>query len=99
MTAQVYNANDMMSGRVVYLTNDGAWSERIDDAAVFETEADGERLKSIADAAFEARRVVDVYPMEVSVENGSIRPRVYRERVRAEGPSVRTDLGKQASNG
>ncbi len=98
MTAQIFNANDILSGRVVYLTKAGDWSERIDDAAVFEAPDDEARLKALAEAAFEARRVVDVYPMEVSVENGAIRPRVYRERVRAEGPSVRTDLGKQAGN-
>ena len=98
MTTQIFNANDILSGRVVYLTNEGGWSERIADAMTFETPEDEARLKQIVDAAFEARRVVDVVPIEVSVENGSIRPLVYRERVRAQGPSVRTDLGKQAGN-
>ena len=52
----------------------------------------------VAEAGFEAREVVDVLPIEVSVENGAIRPVVYRERVRALGPSGRTDLGKQSGN-
>ena len=99
MTVQIFNANDILSGRVVYLTKEGGWSEQIDDAVTFETPEDEARLKQIADAAFEARRVVDVVPIEVSVANGAIRPCVYRERVRAQGPSVRTDLGKQAGNG
>jgi hypothetical protein len=98
MTTQIFNANDILSGRVVYLTKDGAWSEQIADAVTFETPEDEARLKQIAEAAFEARQVVDVVPIDVSVENGSIRPLVYRERVRAQGPSVRTDLGKQAGN-
>jgi hypothetical protein len=98
MTVQIFNANDIMSGRVVYLTKDGGWSERIADAVTFETPEDEARLKEVAEAAFEARKVVDVIPIEVSVENGAIRPLVYRERVRALGPSVRTDLGKQAGN-
>lgn len=98
MTTQIYNANDILSGRVVYLTKDGGWSERIADAVTFETAEDEARLKQVAEAAFEARKVVDVIPIEVSVENGAIRPLVYRERVRAQGPSVRTDLGKQAGN-
>lgn len=99
MTVQIFNANDLLSGRVVYLTKDGGWSERIAEAVTFETAEDEARLKQIADAAFDARRVVDVLPIEVSIENGAIRPVVYRERLRAEGPSVRTDLGKQAANG
>ena len=98
MTVQIFNANDILSGRVVYLTKDGGWSERITDAVTFETPEDEARLKLVAEAAFEARKVVDVIPIEVSVENGAIRPLVYRERVRAQGPSVRTDLGKQAGN-
>ena len=98
MTAQIFNANDILSGRVVYLTREGGWTERIDDAVVFETPEDEARLKQVAEAAFEARKVVDVIPIEVSIENGAIRPLVYRERVRAQGPSVRTDLGKQAGN-
>lgn len=98
MTTQIFNGNDILSGRVVYLTKDGGWSEQIADAVTFETPEDEARLKQIVDAAFEARRVVDVLPIEIIVENGSIRPLVYRERVRAQGPSVRTDLGKQAGN-
>lgn len=98
MTTQIFNANDILSGRVVYLTKDGGWSEQIADAVTFETPEDEARLKQIAEAAFEARQVVDVVPIDVSVESGSIRPLVYRERVRAQGPSVRTDLGKQAGN-
>lgn len=98
MTLQIFNGNDILSGRVVYLTKDGKWSEQIADAVTFETPEDEARLKQVVDAAFEARKVVDVMPIEVSVENGSLRPLVYRERVRAQGPSVRTDLGKQAGN-
>ena len=98
MTLQIFNANDILSGRVVYLTKDGDWSEKIADAVTFETSEDEARLKLVAEAGFEARKLVDVLPIEVSVENGAIRPVVYRERVRAQGPSVRTDLGKQAGN-
>ena len=98
MTIQIFNGNDILSGRVVYLTKDGDWSEEIADAVTFETPEDEARLKQIVDAAFEARRVVDVLPIEVSVENGAIRPVVYRERIRALGPSVRPDLGKQSGN-
>jgi len=99
MTSQIFNANDIRSGRVVYLTVDGEWSERIADAAVFDNEGEEARLKSIADAAMDARHVVEAYPIDVVVEDGAIRPSRYREVVRAIGPSIRTDLGKQAANG
>jgi hypothetical protein len=99
MTKQIFNANDIRSGRVVYLTANGEWSERIADAAVFESGDEETRLKSIADAAMDARHVVEAYPIDVVVEDGAIRPSRYRELVRAVGPSIRTDLGKQAANG
>jgi hypothetical protein len=42
-----------------------------------------------------ARVVVGPYLIDVAVEGGTIRPLHYREMIRARGPSVRPDLGKQ----
>jgi hypothetical protein len=99
MSTKIFNANDINHGRVVYLAADGSWSERIADAAIVQSAEDEARLQAIADAAFEARQVVDVYAIDVAIEDSRIRPLVYRERIRAEGPSVRLDLGKQSANG
>jgi hypothetical protein len=99
MTAKIFNANDILSGRVVYLTADGGWSERIGDAAIAQSTEDEARLQTIADAAFEARRVVDVYSVDVTIDGGQVRPLVYRERIRAEGPSVRPYPANLAPNG
>ncbi|MEX0808396.1 MAG: DUF2849 domain-containing protein [Dongiaceae bacterium] len=99
MSTKVFNANDILSGRVVYLAADGHWSERIGDAAIVQSPDDEARLQAIADTAFAERRVVDVYAIEVAIEDGQTRPLVYRERLRAEGPSIRLDLGKQSANG
>ena len=43
------------------------------------------------------REVVAAYLFDVKVEKGAIVPVKAREIIRAAGPSVRTDLGKQAS--
>jgi Protein of unknown function (DUF2849) len=40
--------------------------------------------------------VVDAYLIEVAREEGQVRPLKLREYLRTVGPSVRTDLGKQA---
>ncbi len=40
--------------------------------------------------------VVDAYLIEVAQEEGRLRPLKLREYLRTVGPSVRTDLGKQA---
>jgi hypothetical protein len=41
--------------------------------------------------------VVDPYAMAVEERNGHIAPKALREAIRAAGPTIRRDLGKQAS--
>jgi len=42
--------------------------------------------------------VVGVYLFDVRVQNGAIVPVKIREAIRAAGPTVRRDLGKQAQH-
>ncbi len=42
--------------------------------------------------------MVSPYLFEARIEDGAIRPVKEREIIRAAGPTVRTDLGKQASD-
>ena len=93
---KVLTANNLLSGEVVYLTDDGAWSPHISQAAVVETPEAIAALEA-AGAAGERERIV-VASYLVDVERGPDGPvpvRV-RELMRTLGPSVRTDLGKQA---
>lgn len=89
--ALVVTANRLRDGRVVWYGPDDTWVERIADAAVLAVGADGPALEQAQDWA---RRevVVDVYAVPVETENAEITPVTMRERVRAVGPSVRTDL-------
>jgi hypothetical protein len=41
--------------------------------------------------------VVDVNLIDVTVVDGLVEPVRLREKIRAAGPTIRTDLGKQAS--
>lgn len=98
MTPEVFIANRLNDGLVVFLTADGVWSEKIADAAVVGTAADKERLTAVAAAAVASCQVIDPLPIEVTVNNGLIVPVRLRERIRAEGPTVHTDHGKQAEH-
>lgn len=89
---QILNANDLLTGDVVYWTGEG-WSRDIRDAEVVRDAAAAEQL-SAAEVA--ARRVVEPYLVDVEDTAGGPLPVRARERVRALGPSVRPDLGKQA---
>ena len=93
---QIMTANRLRDGEVVFLTRAGIWSEKIDDAALV--------LEPQAKAALEVRAAEDVlktlvtgqYLFDAERLNGRIRAAHFRERMRAMGPTVRQDLGKQA---
>ncbi len=95
MVDRIVTANRLDDGLVVYLDGAG-WSERIDDARVARAEEDAAALLAQAEGPGQAVRVVDPYLIEVTREGAVPRPASHREAIRAQGPTVRPDLGKQA---
>ena len=95
MADKIVTANRLDDGLVVYL-NGAGWSERIDDAQVAGDDAAAERLLARAEGPGQAVRVVDPYLIEVTRAGGVPQPVRHREAIRARGPTVRPDLGKQA---
>ncbi|MBZ0261448.1 MAG: DUF2849 domain-containing protein [Hyphomicrobiales bacterium] len=93
---QVMTANRLRDGEVVFLTRSGEWNEKIDEAVL--------ALEPQATAALEARAnedekatlVTGSYLFDAERVGGKIRALHMRERIRALGPTVRLDLGKQA---
>ncbi len=90
-------ANRLLDGEPVYLTSDNRWSESVTDCAVADGKDEGEALMKLAGEAVAARIVVNPYLFNVDVEDGKAVPISVREQIRAAGPTVRLDLGKQAS--
>ena len=93
---QLVTANRLRDGIAVFLTRSGDWSETIDDAVL--------ALEPEAAAALEARArederktvVTGAYLVDAERLAGRVRAQHIRERMRALGPTVRLDLGKQA---
>ena len=93
---QLVTANRLRDGIAVFMTRGGDWSETIDDAAL--------ALEPEAAAALELRAkedekktiVTGSYLIDAERVNGRVRASHIRERMRALGPTVRLDLGKQA---
>ena len=93
---QLVTANRLRDGIAVFLTRSGHWSVIIDDAAL--------ALEPQAAAALEARAKEDekatfitgAYLIDAERLQGRIRAEHIRERMRALGPTVRLDHGKQA---
>lgn len=89
--AQALTANRLIDGLVLYWKGSG-WTESYPDADQFASEAAADAALAAA-KDFVARNVV-VNPYLFETRDG--RPVKEREVIRALGPSVRTDLGKQA---
>ncbi|MBI4182988.1 MAG: DUF2849 domain-containing protein [Proteobacteria bacterium] len=96
MPRTIVTANRLRDGEVVYLAPGGRWAERLVEAEAAESEPDLARLLATAEQAVRALLVVGPYEMPVERAEGELRPLSQRERIRALGPTVRADLGKQA---
>lgn len=95
MTAQVMTANRLIDGEVVFLGTHG-WVDDIGAANVAGSKEASKALDALGRQAMAVNEVVDAYLVDVAVDAGRIRPVKLREYLRTVGPSVRTDLGKQA---
>jgi sulfite reductase (NADPH) hemoprotein beta-component len=98
MKLESLTANRLSDGAVVWLSDAGNWSESVATAAIYGAEDLASALAQAAEA--EARQeIVAPYAIEMRIVDGKPVPASYRELIRALGPSVRTDLGKQAEQG
>ncbi len=88
--------NRLYDGEVVFLTRTGIWSETIDAAAVALEPLSQAALEKRGEAAVANNQVTEAYLIDVERRNGRVRAQHIRERIRALGPTVRQDLGKQS---
>ncbi len=90
--AQVLTANRLIDGTVVYWRA-GQWVEALSDADVFGSEDDGKAAFAAAQPSVTGNVVVNPYLFDVHVDRAPVKE---REIIRAAGPSIHADLGKQA---
>ena len=95
MPVKVVTANKLTFGEVVYWTSRG-WQSSLQQAVVLD-DADAERALKLAAESVQRCEVVAPYAFAVRVEHGRIIAISAREQIRAQGPSVRLDVGKQAA--
>ena len=87
---QMLTANRLSDGVVVYWKH-GAWVETFAGGEVLIDNADA--TLAAAQASIADNAVVGVYLFDLRADGSPVKE---REIVRAAGPSIRTDLGKQA---
>lgn len=93
---KVLTANRLIDGEAVWFAVDRSWGETIDRAEVATDKEAEARLEAVGRAAHENNEVVDVSLIDIELVDGVPVPTRLRERIRAAGPTNRSDLGKQA---
>src|SRR3569832_998868 len=94
---QMLTANRLKDGDVLYWKS-GAWVESLKDGEVFRDAAPADTALAAAQAYVGDNVVVNPYLFDVRVDASGIHPVKEREIIRAAGPSVHDDLGKQATD-
>ncbi|WP_020593569.1 DUF2849 domain-containing protein [Kiloniella laminariae] len=96
MALQIITANRLLDGEVVYLGENAEWIENLSGAKTVD-DADGEaNLLAAAKEAEATQKIVGAYLMKVARDAAGIQTLSVKEEIRAKGPTVRYDLGKQA---
>jgi hypothetical protein len=93
---QAVTANRLADGIVVFLAADGGWVEHPDGAVLARQPGESEALMAKAEQAVADRVIVGPYLIDMVETASGPEPAALRERIRAAGPTVRRDLGKQA---
>ena len=93
---QAITANRLDTGEVVFRAGE-AWRPRLADAELYATPQAAE--SAVARAKAEALVVIDPYLIDLRLEGDLPIPLSYRERVRALGPTIHPEMGKQAEGG
>jgi Protein of unknown function (DUF2849) len=93
---KVLTANRLGPGEVVYWNGALGWMPELRQAQVLQ-DAEAESVLKAAAESVARNEVVAPYLFPVRLDSGRIIPTSARELIRARGPSVRPDLGKQAA--
>lgn len=92
---QMLTANRLRDGEVVWWKS-GTWVTAMPEAEVFADAKAADAALEQAAAFVRDNVVVNPYLFDVRITGGAMQPVKEREIIRAAGPSVRTDTGKQA---
>ncbi len=90
-TPKVVTAWDVLTGATVYRTEDGKWSNYVEDAVILMGEAAETALQN---ARSEESLILDPYVMEVSGDGQVSGRETLRETIRAVGPTTHPDFRK-----
>lgn len=93
---KVLTANRLTDGEAIWYSETKGWLETIEGASLAADKTAEERFDAIGKSAIRHNFALDVDLIDVQLVDERIVPLRLRERIRAAGPTNRTDHGKQA---
>lgn len=93
---QMLTANRLADGDVLYWKS-GGWVLALSEGDVFADPKDADAALAAAQSSVTGNVVVAPYLFDVKTDARGIHPVKEREIIRAAGPTIRTDTGKQAA--
>lgn len=88
---EIITANRLADGDVVYRTATGDWVRDVNAAELLDDAARKAEAEAAAAADVKASKVLDLATIAVEVSEGRVVPKRLRERIRAFGPTVKSD--------
>lgn len=95
-TLHVMTGYRLTDGIVIWLTADNEWSEWVEDAATAAAAAEADALTAQAKEWERRNQVYEIYLVDVALKDGKPWPVKMREAMRAQGPSIHPQFGKQS---
>jgi Protein of unknown function (DUF2849). len=96
---QAVTANRLIDGLVVFLAAGERWVEQVADVELARDQSAADALMAVAERDVMRRIVVGPYLIEMTETPDGLSPSLLRERIRADGPTARTDCGSKAEEG
>lgn len=93
---KVLTANRLADGIAVWYGKSQNWADYVEDALAAQTAEEIAAFEKLAAETLAAGQYCDVVLIDVEETAKGYRPLKLREIIRAEGPTIRLDLGKQA---
>jgi predicted nucleic acid-binding protein len=96
ISGQIITANRLSDGVVVFFDPRNRWVERLAAGGVWTDTVSANEALALARQDEARDVVVEAYLIDVVDKNGAVAAKHLREAIRAAGPTIRRDLGKQA---
>lgn len=93
---KILAANRLLDGEAVWFSTELGWVGTMAEAEIATDKVMDERFVAAGQTGKLKNEIVDPELIDVEIVDGAVRPIRLRERIRAAGPTIRHDLGKQA---